>query len=83
MSNMSKLSEWKLAQRMQEANRRDLLIVLGIVVAIIAITILVIVKVKALKGGLGCEDCDFDDFDDIDGDVDENGCAYTSEKDFV
>jgi len=79
---MSKLSEWKLAQKIQASGRRG--VVVGLIIAglIILAVILTIVKIRLLKKHFGCFHCDMDDMDDTI-DCDEDGCCYTSEKDFV
>ena len=84
---MRKISEWKLAQKLQASNKRGLIIGLTIGAVICLIVAAVIVKVHWLKKKFDCLHYDLDDMDDtIEGDAcdcDENGCSYTSDKDFV
>ena len=83
---MSKLTEWKLAQKINDSERRGLILGLTIAAALILITVGIIIKVRLLKKHLGCLHCDVDDLGDEfadEDDCDENGCCYTSEKDFV
>ena len=85
---MRKISEWKLAQKLQASNKRGLIIGLTIGAVICLIVAAVIVKVHWLKKKFDCLHCDLDDMDyelkDADAcDCDENGCSYTSDKDFV
>jgi len=82
---MSKLTESKLAQKLQASEYRGVIIGLGIAALVILIVIGTIVKVRLLKKSFECLHCDMDELgeDFVDEDCDENGCAYTSEKDFV
>ncbi|MCL2216869.1 MAG: hypothetical protein FWB91_07585 [Defluviitaleaceae bacterium] len=82
---MNKLSEWKLAQKIQDSKHKGVIIGLAIAFLIIAIVVITIVKIRLLKKGFACLQCDIDDMDDFidEDDCDENGCCYTSEKDFV
>jgi len=80
---MSKISEWKLAQKLQNSNKKGIITGFIIAAVVIAIIVLVIVKIKCIKQYLGCDECDMDDLeddfiDDLDDDV-----LYTSEADFV
>ncbi|MCL2199587.1 MAG: hypothetical protein FWB80_11750 [Defluviitaleaceae bacterium] len=85
---MSKLTEWNIAQKIQASGRRGMIVGIVIGVLVIIAIALVVVKICMLKRNYCCE-CDMeDDFDEdfyIDGDdeIDENGCVYTSEKDFA
>ena len=83
---MSRLSEWKVAQKIQSSGKRGMVIGMCVAVLIIAVVIIAVVKINWLKslfnGGCCCDD-DYDDDDffiDLD-EMDENGCAYTSEND--
>ena len=89
---MTSLNEWKMAQSLRESGRRG--IIIGVCVTlliVIAIATVIALKICWLKKhGFCCCDCDCDEYDDYGGDyyvdsdeLDENGCAYTSEKDFV
>jgi len=83
---MSKLQEWKLAQKIDASEKRGLIIGLSIAALIILIVIGAIIKIYLLKKYFGCMHCDMDDIgDDLveEDDIDENGCCYTSDKDFV
>ncbi|MCL2048960.1 MAG: hypothetical protein FWG87_09555 [Defluviitaleaceae bacterium] len=83
---MTHLNEWKLAESLKESGRRD--VVVGLCIAVLLITTLAVflaIKIDWLKQrGFFC-DCDgYDDDYYMDTDeLDENGCAYTSERDFV
>jgi hypothetical protein len=82
---MTKLSDWKLLQSLQASKRRGIIIGICIAVLIIAaIAVIIALKICWLRNH-ACFCCDMDDDDycyDSDS-LDENGCAYTSEKDFV
>jgi len=82
---MSKVNEWKLAQKIQASGQRG--VIIGIVIAILFITavVLAILKIHWLKKTFGCLHCDLDELGDdfVDVDCDDDGCCYTSEKDFV
>ena len=83
---MSKLSEWKLAQKIQASGRRGIIIGLVIAVLVILAVVITIIKVRWLKKQFGCLHCDLDELGDDfadDDEADETGCCYTSEKDFV
>jgi len=66
-------------------SKRGIIIGICIAVLIIAAIVLAIVKINWIKKtfGLGCCCDDFDDDYFLDDDLDENGCVYTSEKDFI
>ena len=88
--NMCKISNWKLAQKLQESNKRGLIIGLTIGILVCLIVAGIIIKLCWLKKKLEClhydlddMDCDFEDLDEDCEDCDENGCSYTSERDFV
>ncbi|MCL2223487.1 MAG: hypothetical protein FWB96_00805 [Defluviitaleaceae bacterium] len=81
------MDNWRLAQNLEASGRRGVIVGVCIAVLIIfAVIALVVVKLCLLKKLCGC-DCCLDEFEDdyyLDSDdPDENGCAYTSEKDFV
>lgn len=81
---MTKLREWKLAQKLQGSGRCGILFGMCIAALIIFVVILAIVKISWLKRHCCCNMDEFDDDCYLDAnDLDENGCAYTSEKDFV
>ena len=86
---MSKISDWKLAQKLQASNKRGLILGLTIGIVVCLIVVAIVVKICWLKKKFDCLHYDLDDldgeFDDLDGlcDCDESGCSYTSEKDFV
>ncbi|MCL1842664.1 MAG: hypothetical protein FWF79_02515 [Defluviitaleaceae bacterium] len=81
-----KISEWKLAQKIQASGRRGVIIGLLIALAIIAAVVITIIKVNWIKKNFGCG-CDMGEFDEdyyLDADdLDEHGCAYAGEKDFA
>jgi hypothetical protein len=86
---MTNFNEWKLAQKLQASGTRGMIIGICIAVLIIAAIVIAVVKICMLKRNYCC-DCEMDEFDedyyldpDEIEDIDENGCAYTSEKDFV
>jgi len=76
----------KMTQMLDASNRRGIIIGVCVTVAIILAVALAIVKIKWLKKTFCCG-CELDDFDDEyyldEDDLDENGCAYTGDKDFV
>lgn len=79
---MTKLKEWKLAQKIEASGRRGIIIGMCVAVLIIAAVIIAIVKIQWIKRNF-CA-CDINDFDDdYYLDDDEDGCMYTSETDFV
>jgi hypothetical protein len=83
---MTRLSEWNMAQRIQASGRRGIIIGICIALLVIAAVVITVIKINWLKKTFGnCCDCgDFDDDFYIDeDDIDEDGCCYTSEKNFV
>jgi len=78
---MNKISNWKLAQKLQASNKKGLITGLLIALLVIAIVIAVIVKMQWLKQQFGCDECDLED--DFDLDFDEDGGVFTGESDFV
>ena len=85
---MRKISECKLARKLQASNNRGLLIGLAIGITICLVAAGILIKLCWLKRKFECLHYDLDDLDDLDGeyddcDCDETGCSYTSEKDFV
>ncbi|MCL2526806.1 MAG: hypothetical protein FWE42_00200 [Defluviitaleaceae bacterium] len=85
---MQKLCDWKLAQKLQASNKRGLIVGVSIGVIVCLVVVGILVKMCWLKKKFDClhydlddMDCDFEDVDDCD--CDENGCSYTSDKDFV
>jgi len=89
---MCKISEWKLAKKLQASNKQGLIIGISIGVLVCLVIVAVIVKFFWLKKKFDYLHYDLDDLDDLDGefedendlcDCDENGCSYTSDKDFV
>jgi len=79
---MSKLSEWKLAQKIQASGRRGIIIGLAIAAVICLIVAVGIIKMRWLKKHFGCLQCDVDELGDEFADDGEN-CCYGTEKDFV
>jgi hypothetical protein len=81
---MKKLSDWKLAQKLNASGKRGLVIGMCVAILIIVAVIIAIVKIKWINKNMGY---DMDDFDDDyymdEDDIDENGCMYTDEKDFA
>ena len=82
---MHKISTWKLAQKLQASNKRGLIIGLVIGVLICLVAAAVIVKICCLKKKFECMYYDMDCECDCDEDCeqDENGCTFTSDRDFV
>ena len=79
---MRKISEWKLAEKLQASNRRGVIIGICIAVLIIVAVVVVVAKINWLKKTFGCCDCDdFDEYHLDDDDLDESG--YANDKDFV
>ncbi|MCL2577738.1 MAG: hypothetical protein FWE27_06785 [Defluviitaleaceae bacterium] len=80
------MNNWRLAQKMQASSRRGMIVGMCVAILIIVAVIIAVIKINWLKKCFGCS-CGLDEFDDdyyLDADdIDENGCAYTSEKDFV
>ena len=73
---MSKLSQWKLAERIQASGRKGIIMGLAIAALICLLVAVAIIKCRWLKKHFGC--CGGDLLD-----VGEDDCCYTSEKDFV
>jgi len=84
---MCKISEWKLAKKLQASNKRGLIIGLSIGILVCLIVAGAIIKICWLKKKFECLHYNLDDLDgeldDDDCECDENGCSYTSERDFV
>jgi len=90
---MFKLSECTLAKKLQASNNKGLIVGVSIGVLICLIIVGILLKVCCLKKKFDFLHYDMDeldiDFDDDDDDCacdcscDENGCNYTSDKDFV
>ncbi|MCL2377894.1 MAG: hypothetical protein FWC77_02095 [Defluviitaleaceae bacterium] len=85
---MRKISEFGLAQKLMKSKKRGLIIGVGAGILICLVVVAAIVKFCWLKKKFEClhydlddMDCEFDDEDDCD--CGDNGCSYTSEKDFV
>lgn len=81
---MAKLRDWKMAQKIQASGKRGMIIGMCVAVLIIVVVVIAIIKIDWLKSFFKRDDCccDFDDDFYLDADeMDENGCAYTSEKD--
>jgi hypothetical protein len=76
-----KLSEWKLAQKLQASNKKGIITGLIIALVVIAIVVAVIVKIQWLKKHFGCDDCELDLEDDFDLEFDEDDGIYTIEAD--
>jgi len=82
---MSKISDWKLAEKLQASGRRGMIIGMCVAVLIIVAVILTIVKINWLKktfGGCRCEH-DLDDEYYIDEDDIADRHYPTSDRDFV
>ncbi|MDR0272209.1 MAG: hypothetical protein LBI27_02700 [Clostridiales bacterium] len=75
-----KISEWKLAQKIQASGRRGMIIGICIGVLLIAVIILAVVKIVWMKKNCCCECDGFDDDYYIDDEDDE---SFANEKDFV
>ena len=73
---MTKISEWKLAQKIQASGKKGMIIGLSIAALVCLIIAIVIIKSKFLKKLVGCGKGDF-------AEAGEEDCCYTSDKDFV
>ena len=76
---MSKLAEWKLAQKIQASGRKGIIIGLAVAALICLLVAVCIIKCRWLKHYFGCWGNDLLDVND----GGEDDCCYTSEKDFV
>lgn len=82
---MNKLTEWKLAQKLQASNRRGIiagLAIAGIICLVVAITIIKIRWMKKHLSGCGCR-VDILEEDFLDDDYDGTGCRVANDTDFV
>ena len=79
---MCKVSEWKLAQKLQEDNKCAAIITaIVIVLAIIGLVAVIVIKIEWLKRQFGCMECEMDMLDeDFMDDFDDDDI---SEEDFV
>jgi len=78
---MSKISDWKLAKKLQASNRCGIITGIVIAVIVIAIVVVAILKLRWIKKHFGCMECEVDMFeDDFDIDFDED---EIDESDFV
>ena len=82
---MYKLSSCKLAQKLQASNKQGMIIGISIGIIVCLVVVGLIIKCCCLKKK---HDCMYYDLEDFDCDLDEvacneNGCSYTSDKDFV
>ena len=83
------MSEWKLCKKLQESNKRGLIIGIAIGLVVCLVIAAIIVKLFCLKKKWDCCtyydldecECDFEDAEDCE--CDENGCTYTTDNDFV
>ena len=82
---MHKISTWKLAQKLQASNRCGLIVGITIGIVVCLVIAAIVIKCCCNKKKYDCMHYDLDDFDcDLDEVAcDENGCSYTSDKDFV
>ena len=87
---MRKISDCRLAQKLKASKHRGLILGLGIGILVVLVVVGAIVKICWLKKkfeylhyDLDDLDCEFDETGECDCGCDENGCSYTSEKDFV
>ena len=79
---MKKLSNWRLAQKLQASGRKGVILGLAIAALVILIVAVVLIKARWLKKKMDRLHYDFDELsDDFDDDCDE--CAMANEKDFV
>ena len=77
---MSKLSEWKLAQKIHASGRKGIIIGLAVAALICLLVAICVIKCKWLRRHFGWfGGSDLLDVNDGSGD----DCCYTSEKDFV
>ena len=80
MCRMSRLSEWKLAQKIQASGRKGIIIGLAVAALICLLVAVCVIKCKWLRKYFGC----FGGSDMLDAnDGGDDDCCYTSEKDFV
>jgi len=80
---MSKLTELKLAKKLQASNKCGIITGVIVALAVIGLITVIIVKMRYLKKHFGCLECEMDmQDDDFDMDFEEDG-VYTSESDFV
>jgi len=82
---MNKLSDWSLAQKLQDSKCRGIVIGVTIALAIVVVVAAIIIKIHWMKKHLGCcHDRDIFEDDFMDDDCcGEDGCCIASEKDFV
>jgi len=84
---MKNLCNFKLAEKLQASNKKGLIVGLsiGVLVALVMLCVLKCCRNKKMEF-LHYDLDELDDLDDLhdeDCDCDENGCNYTSDKDFV
>ena len=75
---MSKLSDWKVAERIRASGRRGVIIGLSIAALVCLIVAVIIIKARWLRRHFGCCGADYSVSEG-----EEEGCCYTSDKDFV
>ncbi|MCL2372568.1 MAG: hypothetical protein FWC78_04105 [Defluviitaleaceae bacterium] len=77
---MNKISEWRLARKLQASGRRGIIVGLAIAALVCLIIAIVIIKMKWIKTHFGCCSMLEDDF--VDDDCCEEGCDFDGEGDF-
>jgi len=86
---MKKFCNFKLAERLQASNKKGLGLIVGLSIGVIVALIVVCVLKCCMKKKMEFLHYDLDELDELDEldddicDCDENGCNYTSDKDFV
>jgi len=80
---MSRLKEWKIAKKVAASGKRGIVVGILIAVFVLALVAVAIIKFSWIKKTFFCNS--LDDLDDyyLDDDMDDDGLAYTSDKDFV
>ena len=82
---MSKLSEWKLAQKIQASGTRGIIIGLAVAALVCLVVAVVIIKSRWIRNCMRNHFGRFGKGDllDLNDGGDDEGCCYTSDKDFV
>jgi len=78
---MSKLSEWKIAKKIEASGKKGIVIGLAIAAVILLVVVAIVVKTRWIKKQFGCLHCDVDELNDEF--CDDEECCYGTEKDFV
>ena len=78
---MNKMTEWKLAQKINASGRRGIVVGLAAAALICLLVAVCIMKCRWLKHHFGC--CGHSDLLDVNDGGPDDDCCYTSDKDFV